>query len=60
MRLSAPRFITFLVSTLLVVLALASLFVAAVPEIPFVTGNEHWFILAGYVLLWLGTLFPGI
>jgi len=60
MRLSAPRFITFLISTLLVALAVVSLFVPAVPEIPYVTGNERWFILAGYLLLWLGTLFPGM
>jgi hypothetical protein len=60
MRLSAPRFLTFLVSTILVVLALLNLYVPSVPSIPVVSGNELFAILIGYILLWLGTLFKGI
>jgi hypothetical protein len=60
MKLSAPRFITFLISTILAVLALLNLYVPSVPRIPIVSGNELVVIVIAYVLLWLGALLPGI
>jgi len=60
MKLSAPRFLTFLISTILAVLALLNLYVPSVPRIPIVSGNELIVIVVAYVLLWLGSLLPGI
>lgn len=56
MRLSAPKFIVFLLSVVLVAAAVVSKFFF---DIPVVDGNEFWFALGGYVLLMLGNMLKG-
>ena len=56
MRLSAPKFITFLLSTVIFALGIVSQFFTT---LPYVSGNEMWFFIVGYALLWIGTLMKG-
>ena len=59
-RLNAPKVITFTVSLILVGLAVASQY-AHLPAIgPFVAGHRFWMAVAGYILLALGVMLPGI
>jgi len=56
MRLSAPKMVLFLVSLVLAVLAIASVFVS----IPHVTQYAFWILTAGYAVLAAGVVFKGI
>ncbi len=56
MKLSAPKVITLIVAVVLAVLALVAEFVA----IPFVSAYNLYILLAGFVLLVLGTLIKGL
>jgi hypothetical protein len=50
MRLSPPKQNTFWVATILAALGIISKFV----PIPFVSENMFWFVVVGFVVLWLG------
>lgn len=54
--MNAPKRITWLISFILIVLAIVAKFVA----IPFVSANGFWVLAVGAVLLLLGTLFKGL
>ena len=56
MHLSPPSYIFFLISLILVILAVASMFLA----VPLIGANALWVLLAGYVVLAAGCLLPGI
>ncbi|MDH5637903.1 MAG: hypothetical protein OEZ04_05380 [Nitrospinota bacterium] len=56
MRLSAPKKGLFLVSLVLAVLAITSVFV----KIPDVTPHAFWILTGGYVALAAGVFFKGI
>lgn len=55
MKISAPTKMVWLISLILAVLGLLSTFIA----IPFISVNAFWFVLVGYVLLFLGTVLKG-
>jgi predicted membrane channel-forming protein YqfA (hemolysin III family) len=55
MNLNAPKQTTFIISVVLAVVALLSIFVA----IPFVTVNAFWVLTAGFVVLVAGNLLAG-
>ncbi len=55
MNLSAPTQVVFLISLVLVVLAILSTLVA----IPVISGNAFWVAVIGYAILAIGTLFKG-
>ena len=52
MKLSAPKMVTWIGAVVLGVLGLLSRYVS----IPFVTRYDFWFVVAGLVVLVLGTL----
>ena len=56
MNLSAPKVIIFLISLVIVALAIVSRFTA----IPQITPNAFWVAIAGYVLLALGVTMKGL
>jgi hypothetical protein len=56
MNLSAPKVVVFLISLVLVALAVVSLYT----RIPFVSLNAFWVAIAGYVLLALGVTMKGL
>ena len=56
MKLSPPTKIVFWLSTILAVLGIVSQLLV---KIPVVSGNEFWFVAAGFVLLWLGNALKG-
>lgn len=56
MNLSAPKAITFVLSLLLVALAVVSRYT----PIPQVTPNAFWIAIIGYVLLVLGVTMKGL
>lgn len=56
MRLSPPRMLTFIVSLVLAVLAVASLYVHVPAISAFVTAHRFWILVAAYVILALGVL----
>lgn len=62
--LSAPTFPIWLLSTVLIVLAIAAKYfgvAALVPTAgPYVSQHLFETILVGYALLWVGTVFKGI
>ena len=58
--LNAPKVITFLISLVLVGLAVASLYVHLPAGQGFVATHRFWFAVAGYGLLALGALLPGL
>lgn len=58
MKLSAPKGIVFLISLILV--ALAVLCQLDVVNVPFVNDNRFWVAAAGYILLMLGCMFKGL
>lgn len=62
--LSAPTFPIWLLSTVLIVLAVAAKYFGVatlIPEVgPYVSQHLFETLLAGYVLLWIGTVFKGI
>ena len=55
MKLSAPKNTTFWVATVLAVLGFLGNFV----NVPFVTANAFWFVVVGFVVLWLGAFVKG-
>lgn len=54
MGLKAPSIITFMLSVILAVIVLMSVFFSA--EIPGLKGNELWALLASYTILMLGCM----
>ncbi len=59
MKLSAPKFIVWLLALIAAGLAIASMFVS-IPYIgSFVEANKFWFMTGAYGLLFLGTVFKG-
>jgi hypothetical protein len=58
MGLKAPGIITFMLSVILTVIVLTSKFFGA--EIPGLTGNESWAMLASYTILMLGCMVRGM
>lgn len=52
MRLSAPKFMTWLVA---VILGLVGIFAKWIP-VEFVQTYSYWFLVAGFVILTLGNL----
>ncbi|HVX35552.1 MAG TPA: hypothetical protein VHC71_04970 [Hyphomicrobium sp.] len=58
MGLKAPGIITFMLSVILTVIVLTSKFFGA--EIPGLTGNESWALLASYTILMLGCMVRGM
>lgn len=60
MRLSAPKWIIWLLALIAAALAIVSMYVK-IPYIgSFVESNRFWFMTAAYGLLFLGTLFKGL
>ena len=55
MKLTPPKKNVFWISTVLSALGL----VASLINIPVVSPNAFWFVLIGYVLLWLGNAMSG-
>ena len=55
MRLTPPKKNVFWISTVLAALGLIGSFVS----IPFVSENAFWFVVVGFVLLWLGNAVKG-
>jgi len=60
MKLSAPKFIIWLIALILAALAIASRYVGIPVVGGFVRQNEFWVMTAAYGLLFLGTLFKGL
>ena len=58
--LSAPRIPTFVISLALVLIALASMYGRLPVGQGFVAQHRSLLVVAGYVVLALGVLFPGI
>jgi hypothetical protein len=58
MGLKAPGIITFMLSVILTVIVLTSKFFGA--DIPGLTGNESWALLASYSILMLGCMVRGM
>jgi hypothetical protein len=55
MKLSAPKETTFWVATALAVLG----FLGTLTKIPFVSQYTFWFVVVGFVVLWLGNTNKG-
>lgn len=55
MKLSPPKQTTFWVATILAALGLIGNFVS----IPFVSGYAFWFVVVGFIVLWLGNYSKG-
>ena len=55
MKLSAPKQQVWIIAVILGILGIVGTFIA----IPFVTAYAFWFVVVGFVLLFLGTLFAG-
>lgn len=53
MKLSAPKSTTFWLATVLAVLG----FLGNFASIPFVSQYAFWFVVVGFVVLWLGNYF---
>jgi predicted membrane channel-forming protein YqfA (hemolysin III family) len=58
--LNAPRHLTFLVSLVLVLLAVMSMHVHLPAIQGVVAAHRFWLVVAGYVVLTLGVLLPGL
>jgi hypothetical protein len=58
MGLKAPGILTFMLSVILTVTVLIIKFFGA--EIPLVTGNEFWALLAAQIILVLGCIMRGL
>jgi hypothetical protein len=56
MKLTPPKQITFWISLVLAALGLLGYIV----DIPFVSDYKFWFVLVGYVLLFLGNFVSGL
>ncbi len=57
MKLSAPTQVVFIISLILVILALLGQFV---PTIPIVAAYKFWLAIAGYVVLAAGCMMKGV
>ena len=55
MKLSAPKETTFWIATILAGLGIISKFVT----LPVVSANAFWFVVVGFVVLWLGNTNKG-
>jgi len=55
MKLSPPKQSTFWVATILAVLGL----VGQLVSLPFVSQHAFWFVVVGFVVLWLGNYVKG-
>ena len=60
MKLSAPKFIIWLLALILAALAIASNYISIPVVGSFVKQNDFWVMTAAYGLLFLGTLFKGL
>lgn len=60
MRLSAPKFIVWLLALILAVLAIVSRYTGIPVVGSFVKQYDFWVMTAAYVLLFLGTLLRGM
>jgi len=60
MKLSAPKFIIWLLALILAALAIASKYVGIPVVGGFVKQNDFWVMTAAYGLMFLGTLFKGL
>ncbi len=58
MALKAPGILTFMVSVILAVAVLIVKFFGA--SIPFVNGNEFWFLLLAHIILVFGCVMRGL
>ncbi len=58
--LNAPKRITFAISLALVVVAIGSLYLRLPYGASFVGAHRFWIIVAGYGLLALGVILPGL
>lgn len=58
--LNAPKVITFAVSLVLVLGAVASLYGHLPVGASFVTQHRFWIVVAGYALLAVGCVLPGL
>jgi len=58
MGLKAPSIITFMLSVILAVIVLMSVFFGA--DIPGLKGNELWALLGSYAILMLGCMVRGL
>ena len=58
--LNAPKVITFVISLVLVIVALASLHFRLPYGASFVGAHRFWIVVVAYVLLALGCLLPGL
>jgi len=55
MKLTPPTKNVFWIATVVAALGLVAKFVS----IPFVSANAFWFVVVGFVLLWLGNTVKG-
>lgn len=63
MKLSAPRFVTFLIALIAGVLAILTRFIniAAIPVVgAFIVANAFWILVGAFVLMVIGCIFKGI
>lgn len=58
MVLKSPGILTFMLSVILTVLALVTMFSGAI--IPYITGQEFWVLLVAQVVLILGCIMRGL
>ncbi|MEA2841635.1 MAG: hypothetical protein QOF41_2965 [Methylobacteriaceae bacterium] len=58
--LTPPRFITFVVSLILVIAAVLSLYTRLPVVGPYVNSHRFWIAVIGYVILMLGVLLRGL
>ena len=58
--LTPPRFLTFIVSLILVLAAVASLYTRLPVVGTFVRSHQLWVAVAGYAILMLGVLLRGL
>ncbi|MBN2402455.1 MAG: hypothetical protein JXN64_08635 [Spirochaetes bacterium] len=56
MKLSAPKFVLWLIALIIGVLGLLGYLIS----IPFITVYAFWLVFIGFVLLLIGTAFKGI
>ena len=60
MKLSAPKFIIWLLALILAALAIASNYISIPVVGSFVKQNDFWVMTAAYGLMFLGTIFKGL
>ena len=55
MKLSTPTNLVFWIATVLAALGL----IGSLVDLPFVSDYNFWFVMIGFVLLWLGNVMKG-